>query len=155
MDTTHVIPVADSLRAATRSATTSAVSAERRPHSSTSYLRFWPPTLSAQENIANSWIQPHPGRRLRRCCRHLRPVLLQRHPESTARHPAEGPIHWRLLQARSRTGGQPVLDYGCVEVIGLVRSRMKKEAGAWLVWGAVLLYSKRRRVIVRNVQMFR
>merc|ERR1712054_732583 len=76
-------------------------------------------------------ILPHPGRRFRRRCRYLRSVLLQRHPESTAGHPAEGPIHWRLLQARDRTGGQPVLDYGYVEVIGLVRTRMKKEAGAW------------------------
>merc|ERR1712054_207972 len=115
-----------------------------------------------QDRLPRRWSQqsegpilPHPGRGLWRRCRYLRPVFLQRHPESTAGYPAEGPIHWRLLQARDRTGGQPVLDYGYVEVIGLVRSRMKKEAGAWLDWGAVILYSKRRTDTVRNVQMFR
>merc|ERR1712070_67431 len=115
-----------------------------------------------QDRLPRRWSQqskgpilPHSGRRLRRCCRHFRPVLLQRHPESTARYPAEGPVHWRLLQARDRTGGQPILDYEFVEEIGTARRWMKEAAGAWLGWGAVMLYSKRRRDTVRNVQMFR
>jgi hypothetical protein len=118
----------------TPSPRTTTASPSTRPHGSTSPLPQFPSSIHpilSPNNYTNT-PQRCPRRRIRRCSRILRPLLLRRSAQSTRRHHEEDSHPGQVLHSRDTARGQPFLS-------SLLAYTAGKGSMECIIWGQLAL----------------